>query len=135
MGHFIKLSSHLFTTSANVGGGGGGWRQTKNVRETHTSSLILCLTNYWWIRKNQLVDKKIECKPKDLHVTLNLASTTFKSANSTPAILESGEELYFDRSGLVVPFAAFYSLLYQQEFVEYVRKLHDRYQSGKHIFK
>ena len=127
MGHFIKLSSHLFTTPANIGG--GGWRQTKNVRETHTSSLILCLTNYWWIRKNQLVDKKIECKPKDLHVTLKLASTT-----STPAILESGKELYFDQSGLAVPFAAFYSLLYQQEFVEYVQKLHDRYQSGKHIF-
>ena len=121
------MSSHDFSLSVNT----GGWIQNKKKQVQHTSNLILCITNYWFVKNSQAINRKLECKLKDLHVTIKLASTTFETENSVPAILEeTGERLFFDKAGICLPFPAFMGLLHDPEFVNYVRAINDRYLAG-----
>lgn len=58
---------------------------------------------------------------KDLHVSLKLSSTVFKTAEASDA------SFHFDKNGWVVPYPALIGLLNDREFEKFLNKVYDKY--------
>jgi len=108
------LSKHHFSSNgpATVFG--------KRKIEQHHSELVLSITNWWYVKKHQSTFKPVSVTPKDLHVSIKLSSTVFKSADDTG-------DLHFDKNGWIVPYPAIIGLLSNSEFSEFWSKVHQKF--------
>lgn len=72
------------------------------------------------------MEKKIverDCKETDWYIQLKLSSTTFKGNNNLEsAQLVSGENLYFDKFSLSIPYPVFKDLMESEDFQNYLSK-------------
>jgi len=108
----------------------GIWTKAADLIEKQTTNCVLSLSSFTFVQENKELfasGKQVVIKPKDLYINLKLSSTTYKNEKSKAIILADGTELYFDKTGLSVPLAAFQCLLDDLDFVEYVSLINSRY--------
>lgn len=127
---FTVISAHEFSLPATGLVGTPRSRNSEDRRpreELHLSELILSLTNFWFIRKHQENRKPVEATPKDLHASLKIASTLFKSPQANPAKFNRRDH-YFDKNGLIVPYPALQALLADDDFAAYLKAIKQKYE-------
>ena len=127
---FTVISAHEFSLPATGLAGTPRSRNSEDRRpreELHLSELILSLTNFWFIRKHQENRKPVEATPKDLHASLKIASTLFKSPQANPAKFNRRDH-YFDKNGLIVPYPALQALLADDDFAAYLKAIKQKYE-------
>ena len=102
-----------------------------NPEKHHTTDLILTLSNWHFVRDN--VNKPImpPCTPDDCTIGLKLSSTVFRSGDSSAdgeTNPETGERLYFDRNGALIPYAAFKVLIQSEQMTVYMEQVKKQYE-------
>lgn len=103
----------------------------------HESHFVLIVSNWHFVRDNQERKNCPPCKSDDCNISIKLSSTSFKAG---PTDLAQGGGLepesktddgfFFDRSGVIIPYSAFVSLMedarFTQEYLPLVRKEYER---------
>lgn len=90
----------------------------------HRTEVILSITNWWFVKNHQNDFRPVSVGLKDLHVSLKLSSTVFKSPDST-----SDSGLYFDKNGWIVPYPALIGLLNDSDFADFLGKAYRKFRS------
>ena len=71
------------------------------------------------------------CTPDDCTIGLKLSSTVFRSGDSSAdgeTNPETGERLYFDRNGALIPYAAFKVLIQSEQMTVYMEQVKKQYE-------
>ena len=100
-------------------------RGEKRKQENIITKLVLIISNWSFVRDNKANPRKIRCTNQDVTIGLKLASSAFRTGR-----LDDRRQPYdFDKNGLVLPYAAFLSLIKSTDFTSaYINKVKDHYE-------
>lgn len=104
-----------------------GYRRSSQAETTSTvvTKLVLIISNWSFVRDNKTNPKKIKCTNQDVTIALKLASSFFRTAPPTD---QKRQPYDFDKTGLIMPYSAFLSLLRNKDFTDgYIKKIRDHY--------
>jgi hypothetical protein len=100
-----------------------------------STKLVLGISNWHFNRDTQHLVEGPHCRLEDVNLTFKLASTAFSadeggssSTASTEASIGDNSQLKYDRNGAIVPYPAFLSLMEQELFHDYMKKLQHLYE-------
>lgn len=120
---YTVIASHMF-------------RQKRDgVDKTHTSELVLIINNWHFVKDNHTKTHVPPCRPDDCSVQIKISSTVFKSESQLLAggsdlveAADNGEQFFFDKNGIIVPYSAFKDLLTDVDFQQYLGRVQQQFE-------
>lgn len=104
-----------------------------NPEKHHSTEMILTISNWHFVRDNVNKPKVPPCTPDDCTIGFKLSSTVFRSGGDSPTTEgetnpETGEKMYFDRNGALIPYAAFKVLIQSADLAVYMEQVKTLYE-------
>ena len=116
---YIVISSHSFVEN----------NKDKKTTTKHLSELVVTISNWHYVRDNLSNPRINKCTLADCAIGLKLSSSVFKPASVVASEASRDNPYYFDRNGATIPYDAFFALLHQLDFEEFLNHVKRRYET------
>ena len=116
---YVVISSHSFVE-----------KNKDKTTTQHMSELVVTISNWHFVRDNLSNPRINRCTLADCAIGLKLSSSVFKPASVAASDKPSEHTYYFDRNGTTIPYEAFFALLQNKDFEEFLNHVKRRYEDS-----
>ena len=114
---YVVISSHSFVE-----------KNKDKTTTNHMSELVVTISNWHFVRDNLNNPRINRCTLFDCTIGLKLSSSVFKPASVAASDTPSEHTYYFDRNGAAIPYEAFFALLQNKDFEDFLKHVKRRYE-------